>query len=191
MVKVRKQLGFKMNLQRCIGCRGCEMACRNENELTENNRRTVHTLNNPQDHVMVYLSMACNHCENPACITACPELYYKKRRDGIVVHDPTACIGCKSCIGACPFGAPKYNHITKKVDKCNMCVDRLEEGLHPACVSACMMGALKLTDLSKEKMATQDKWYSGIPMANFTNPSVRFVIPKGQPTCHVREAETV
>lgn len=170
------QLGFLMNLKRCIGCRGCEMACTNENRLGEVHRRTVSKIDNKETE-NVFLSMSCNHCANPACIAVCPNHCFKKRRDGIVIHNHKDCVGCKSCIGACPFNAPKFNPINNKIDKCNMCVERLDKGLKPACVAACISEALQSVNIVDDKKGISQEWIPGIKMAKFTNPSVTFIPP--------------
>lgn len=177
------QLGFKINLKRCVGCRGCELACKNEHGLTGSNRRTINVLKDQMDTPFAFLSMACNHCESPACIGVCPMRCFKKRRDGIVVHNPEQCIGCKSCMGACPFNAPKYNEFTGKIDKCNLCVERLDVGLKPACVSACISEAIEVVDIHEPLQGNEQKWLAMIPMAKFTNPSIKLIAPQ-QPACH-------
>ncbi|OEH86884.1 hypothetical protein BHU72_01070 [Desulfuribacillus stibiiarsenatis] len=173
---MNKQKGFLINLDKCIGCKGCEMACQNEHRLLEKRRRKITGFDDRQRDVSGFISMACNHCESPACIAVCPKHCFKKRRNGIVFHDALHCSGCKSCVGACPFGAPKYITITGKVDKCNMCAERLEHGLQPACTSSCITGALSLINLS-----ANENMYCRLPanikMAQFTKPSVRFILP--------------
>ncbi len=179
------QLGFQINLKRCIGCRGCEMACTNENQLGILHRRTVSKIYNEQSDY-VFLSMSCNHCENPACIAVCPKRCFRKRRDGVVIHNARNCIGCKSCLGACPFNAPKFNSITNKVDKCNMCVERLDKSLNPACVSACISEALQLINILEVKTNNEQGWAPYVTMAKFTKPSVT-LIPPTKVDCHWRE----
>ncbi len=172
------QLGFKVNLKKCVGCRSCEIACRNEHH-SDSPRRHVRKLAPDREHAeFAFLSMACNHCANPACIAVCPNHCFKKRRDGIVYFQPTSCTGCKSCIGACPFGAPKYNQLTKKIDKCNLCVDRLEVHLSPTCISACISEAIELIDMADRKMDDLEEWITEVEIARFTRPSLRFVAPK-------------
>lgn len=178
------QLGFKMNLSRCVGCRACEMACRNENgrQVT---RRRVRSLEETGSLKNIFFSMACNHCENPACIGSCPRNCFKKRRDGIVAFDSSNCNGCKKCLGSCPFDAISFNPGTAKIDKCNMCVDRLEKGLKPACVSACVSESLSIINIHDRLKSNEEKWISKIPFLNFTNPSVRFVNAK-EVVCFMR-----
>ena len=173
-----KQLGFLMDLSRCVGCKGCDMACQNEHRLRDHRRRRIVSLSNRQNQVTGFVSMACNHCASPACMAVCPNKCFKKRRDGIVLHDPTNCIGCKSCVGACPFHAPKFSSLTGKVDKCNMCVERQEQGLLPACVSACIPEALSLIDIHTESDVDYESSPEEMKMAKITDPSARFLLPR-------------
>ncbi len=172
------QLGFKVNLKKCVGCRSCEIACRNEHHL-DTPRRSVRKLVQDHEHgYFTFLSMACNHCANPACVAVCPNHCFKKRRDGVVYYQSVSCIGCKSCVGACPFGAPKYNYLTKKIDKCNLCMDRLAVNLLPTCISVCVSEAIELVDISGGQADTGEEWISEIEISRFTKPSLRFVAPE-------------
>jgi Fe-S-cluster-containing hydrogenase components 1 len=161
----------------CIGCRTCEMAC--SNEFSTNNVGHWRWLkeveyNNGEDNY--YLSLSCNHCENPECFRVCPERTYRKRRDGIVVHESRLCGGCGDCIRACPFGAPKYSIQTGKVDKCNFCVHRLDKGLPPACVQACPTGALTLITKEQSDPPLSVRSVQGFDKVFLTRPSTRFLI---------------
>ena len=90
-----------------------------------------------------FLSVACHHCERPACLAACPSGAYEKRADGIVVHHEEKCIGCRYCEMACPFGAPRYSEEKGVMTKCHLCHHRLDGGERPACVAACPTEALQ------------------------------------------------
>lgn len=131
-------LGFWMNNKNCYGCKTCSIACKSEKQLgTGVLLRKVSETVQDEPLAQAFLSMACNHCEEPACVAICPVQAYTKREDGIVVQDHAKCIGCQSCISACPFGAPSYDEETSTTFKCDTCVDRREQGLPPACVAAC------------------------------------------------------
>src|SRR5690606_22278368 len=95
-----------------------------------------------ESHTPLHISISCNHCRNPVCVTVCPENNFRKRKDGIVIHEASNCQGCMRCITACPFKAPKLNPRTNRAEKCNFCVDRLDEGLQPICVESCVTAAL-------------------------------------------------
>nr|WP_295971374.1 4Fe-4S dicluster domain-containing protein [uncultured Bacillus sp.] len=182
------KLGFKMNLHRCVGCHACELACKNEHGLKVSRRR-VRSIEETKLNHLVFFSMSCNHCENPACIGVCPDHCFKKRRDGVVILDTTNCSGCMNCLGICPFDAVQLNPVTGKIDKCNMCADRMDQGLKPACVSACITNALEIQNMLEPMESNEQKWISEIKFVNFTNPSVRFVPPK-KAVCYLREAIT-
>lgn len=177
--KVKQQLAWKISLYNCIGCRACEGACKQEFNLPVGvRRRRVITQEggkypNPYRY---FVTMSCNHCAEPACLKACPvEAIYKREEDGIVLVDQEKCVGCQRCRWACPYGAPQYNPETKKIDKCTMCVHRLEKGLKPACVITCMGLALyhdKLDEIEKEKVVNKIKNFTP---PDLTNPSIRFI----------------
>ena len=172
---------FLVNADTCIGCRTCAMACKNFNQLEpELTWRYVYPLDvriYPHANRAFY-SLACNHCENPACLHACPAATYTRRADGIVVHDPTDCLGCKNCIRCCPYGAPRFNNTTRKAEKCSLCYERLDKGLAPSCVRACPVGALSLVDLDAAPIPNTVSTPPGFPDVPLLNPGTRFILPR-------------
>ncbi|MEA5025809.1 hypothetical protein SDC9_33963 [bioreactor metagenome] len=174
---------FLFNPDLCLGCRSCELACRNEYAAKGGERwRWVSEAFEESVKTGYFLSLSCNHCENPECIRVCLNGTYRKRKDGIVLHDPKHCSGCGRCIRACPFSAPKYSLITGRVDKCNLCVDRLDNGQPAACVAACPVGAIShlFPNEPDPKRATES--VTGFGDIKITKPSTRFIrlVPKDQ-----------
>jgi Fe-S-cluster-containing dehydrogenase component len=98
---------------------------------------------------MGFIVMRCFHCTKPVCLNACPTKAISKRLDGIVVIDADLCTGCKACIEACPFGAPQFNPEKNIVEKCTMCMHRIDKGLKPACVEACPNKAIYFGDINQ------------------------------------------
>ena len=136
--------------RKCIGCQSCEVACKSNKELQVGPRLCQIITVGPK---MVgdlpraaYTFMPCFHCENPWCVAACPTGAMQKReKDGIVFVDSTLCVGCKSCMSACPWGAPQWNPETGKVVKCDYCMERLDRGDKPACVTVCTSHCLQFS----------------------------------------------
>jgi Fe-S-cluster-containing dehydrogenase component len=127
-----------------------------------------------------FITSACNHCENPACLASCPvDAIFKRAEDGIVLIDQDKCIGCKYCIHACPYGAPQFNSETEKVEKCTFCIHRLYDdfgirtGFEPACVTTCVGNALHVVadfEFSESGMNAPD----GFADPSLTKPAVKF-----------------
>jgi formate dehydrogenase beta subunit len=146
----------------CIGCKACEVACQEWNDLgpvptqQTGTYQTMPALDpefwnlirfNEQDFeggvAWLMRKDQCMHCEDPGCLAACPApgaiVQYE---NGIVDVNPEQCIGCGYCETGCPFDVPKFSAKTGKMAKCTLCVDRVEVGLEPACVKACPTGCL-------------------------------------------------
>jgi Fe-S-cluster-containing dehydrogenase component len=132
---------------KCIGCYSCEIQCKSNKKLPSgpNPCQVIPVgpeMINDQPRAS-YIFMPCFHCENPWCVAACPTGAMKRRdKDGIVFVDESLCVGCKTCITACPWGAPQWNPEIGKVVKCDYCMDRIDEGLKPACVATCLTRCL-------------------------------------------------
>ncbi|MBA3655010.1 MAG: 4Fe-4S dicluster domain-containing protein, partial [Actinobacteria bacterium] len=142
-----EQYRFAFSMEACVGCHSCEIACaeQNGNPVGVNWRRVGEFEGGSFPHTKRFnLSMACNHCLDPACLTGCPTNAYVKLDNGIVKHQADQCIGCQYCIWNCPYEVPAFNAERGVVTKCDMCLPRLEAGHMPACVDACPTGAITL-----------------------------------------------
>lgn len=181
--------GYALDLSRCIGCRRCVYACVDENnqsrdpqihwisvlEMDKEHGIDFEHANQYYDHDHVpqedkfYMPVACQQCENPPCVKACPTKATWKEPDGIVVIDYDWCIGCRCCVTACPYGARHFNWATPTipenevntethylgnrprprgvVEKCTFCIQRTRKGRYPACVEVCPVGARKFGNL--------------------------------------------
>ncbi len=175
-----KQHGFFFNADNCIACHACEAACSEKNDNPAHIAfRSVGfveggTYPNTQ---RLNISMACNHCDNPVCLKGCPTRAYTKFAEyGAVLQDPDICFGCGYCTWVCPYNAPQLDPIKGQVSKCNMCVDRLEVGLKPACVSACLGKALDFGVIENvpEGRSQARTEIPGFPRSDITHPNVRF-----------------
>ncbi|MGI5859257.1 MAG: 4Fe-4S dicluster domain-containing protein [Tepidanaerobacteraceae bacterium] len=136
--------------QRCVGCGACVVACMDENDIYpekgEPPLRRVYQIEDRRisENGIIYISIACNHCEDSPCLIACPTgAISREPGSGRIVTDTSLCIGCHSCALACPFGIPRYN-AEEKMYKCTLCGDRISVGLEPACVRVCFQEALSL-----------------------------------------------
>ena len=157
-----KQYGFYFEADKCVQCHACEVACKSFHELDLGVkwRRVIGIWGGQYPDVTFKgFSLACMHCGKPACEAVCPTgAIHKRAEDGIVVVDQSKCIGCHYCFFACPFGVPQYGD-DGTMQKCNACIERLEEGKEPACVATCPADALhfgtleELADLAREKAA--------------------------------------
>jgi len=191
-----QQLGFIHNNMDCIGCRACEIACKDKNGLPPGPRfrRVQYIEGGTFPEVFAYkVNMSCNHCAEPACLPTCPTgAIFKRQKDGIVDIDSTLCIGCRRCEAACPYGAPQFIAEQNIVSKCNMCVDEIDAGRKPYCVMACMMRVLDIGPIDRLADGTQETKARGpddtvvrqvrdMADPELTKPSIVFVAhPRGK-----------
>ncbi|MBE3598443.1 MAG: dimethylsulfoxide reductase subunit B [Limnochordaceae bacterium] len=175
------QLGFYVDMTACIGCRTCQIACKDKNDLAIGvlYRRVYAFEGGKYPRPWLYhLSVGCNHCEAPRCVANCPTGALSKRPDGLVVLDKARCIGCRYCVWSCPYGAPQYIEEEGRIGKCDGCADLVDQGLDPACVDACPMRAIEFGDIEKlrAKHGGTDR-VRGLPDPNLTHPAVT-ITPK-------------
>ncbi|WP_418914791.1 4Fe-4S dicluster domain-containing protein [Adlercreutzia sp.] len=170
--------GFYYDQTVCIGCRTCQVACKNKNQLEVGTLfRQVHTFETgsfPNARVYHYAA-TCNHCENPACVAVCPNAaMFIDETDGTVQHDDTKCIGCEYCVKACPYGVPQYIESKSKTHKCDACYQLRAIGEQPACVAGCPMRALEFGEIDELRAKHPDavNQIAALPDASETNPSV-------------------
>lgn len=145
---------LKLDKNRCIHCKACEVHCKSKNNTPLGIKLGVHTSSLPvmKDGVPFIKAsyQCCYHCEEPACVDVCPTEAMKRREsDGIVYVVQEDCIGCEACIEACPWHIPVFNAATNTVLKCDFCMDRVDKGLKPACVTACTTHALSFGEKQK------------------------------------------
>ncbi|MEM1674719.1 MAG: 4Fe-4S dicluster domain-containing protein [Candidatus Bathyarchaeia archaeon] len=140
MSSIRK--GFFVDLDRCVKCHACEIACRIWNGINVPSYRTIIEIENGAYPFVerTNVSIACMHCEEAYCMAACPAKAIYKREDGVVLVDSEKCVGCRLCSWVCPFGAPKYGP-DLKMQKCTFCNDR-PDWMPRACEEACPTGAI-------------------------------------------------
>jgi Fe-S-cluster-containing dehydrogenase component len=141
---------FAIDHRKCIGCHACTVACKTEHGVPLGDYRTwvKYVERGTFPSVRRYFTvLRCNHCTHAPCVTICPTVALFSREDGVVDFDRDRCIGCKSCMQACPYDALYIDEDTNTAAKCNFCAHRLEVGLEPACVIVCPEQAIIAGDL--------------------------------------------
>jgi Fe-S-cluster-containing dehydrogenase component len=197
--------GMVIDLKRCIGCYGCQIFCKSENATPPGilwSRVLFYESGSYPNVKKIHLPLLCMHCGEPACIAACPTGATVKRPDGIVTVDQKKCMGCKSCVVACPYRARSLHgkmreyfpgqgltpyekigyqkHPTGVVEKCDFCFSRILKGLNPACVTGCMAKARTFGDLDDfesevSKLIRDYRGFQIYPQLG-TDPSVYYIL---------------
>ena len=183
-----EQYRFHFDMQKCIGCKCCVVACneQNGNPAAINWRRVVEIEGGwfPNT-TRSYLSMGCNHCLEPTCMSGCPvDAYSKDPITGIVRHSAEACIGCQYCTWNCSYGVPQYNAERGVVGKCDMCHGRLALGQSPACVNACPEGAIAIEIVNIADWRTAVAAIpaaAGLPADDHSLSATRITLPESLP----------
>jgi formate dehydrogenase iron-sulfur subunit len=178
----------------CIGCKACEVACQEWNDLhivPTTQRGTYQTMPSLDanywnliqfrerevgpDFAWLLRKDGCMHCGDPGCLKACPAPgAIVQYQNGIVDVNPDNCIGCKMCETGCPFDIPRYSEQTGKMSKCTLCVDRGQVGLEPACVKSCPTGCLEFGDktdlVARANVRVEQLKQNGFPQAALYDP---------------------
>jgi anaerobic dimethyl sulfoxide reductase subunit B (iron-sulfur subunit) len=172
------KLGFYYDNTLCAGCRACQVACKDRNDLKVGILyravRDFETGKFPNPGFYHY-SGTCNHCAEPKCVKGCPTGAMHVAEDGTVQHDKDLCIGCRYCIWNCPYSVPQYLEEKNIVGKCDSCKDLRDQGEETVCVTACDMRALKFGDLDEltaKYGSSLVKELPILPLANITEPSL-------------------
>lgn len=161
-----------VDVEKCMGCRSCEFACavahssaKDINTIVIKGERPGYRIN-----IEAYgrnaVPIHCNHCEEAACMLACPTgAIYREGDKGPVLFKPERCISCRMCVQACPFGVITISPEGKGVLKCDLCIDRLAKGQEPACVISCPTGALRFIEEEEANKEKRQKTAERIVMA--------------------------
>ena len=187
-----KRYGLVIDLERCTGCQTCAIACKVENGIEIGSGMRVETVGGAHRDTpageyprlsMYFLPIACMHCAKPPCRDACPTEAIYQRSDGLVLIDEEKCNGCQECIAACPYQALVYNAERAVVCKCNLCLERIDQGFQPFCAVCCGDEAIFLGNLADpasqvSQMVAQRRAYSLRPELA-TGPAIHYCPPIG------------
>lgn len=149
---MEKKWTMAIDVDRCIGCYACITSCKMENHLPVgyfyNWIIKTELYGEFPKLEFRYLYKLCMHCVNPPCLESCPTGALYKREDGILLMDNDKCDGCEGCVSACPYEVISYNREWKTLEKCTLCSHRIDQGMLPICVTACVTKALIFGDLN-------------------------------------------
>lgn len=176
------KFGFVIDNRKCIGCHACTVACKSEHDIPVGVNRTwvkqteKGTFPNTR---RVFSVSRCNHCSDAPCVSICPTQALFTREDGIVDFNSDRCIGCKSCMQACPYDALYIDPETNTAAKCNYCAHRVDIGLEPACVNVCPEHAIISGDMDNPdteiSMLLSTQQVTTIKPEKGTRPNVYYI----------------
>jgi Fe-S-cluster-containing dehydrogenase component len=211
-------LGLLYDATLCIGCKACLSACKAANGLPPEFSTQDQLWDTPLDtsaytfnlikmyrngtmdtkdaevNGYAFMQTSCMHCADPSCVSACPvSAMTKNPVTGIVSYDPDACVGCRYCVVACPFGIPKYQYDspTGKIGKCELCRHRYKDGHYSACAEVCPTGATlygRSADLlteAKRRIALKPGSVTRYPRGKIGGPDQSYEAPVGKYLQHV------
>ena len=175
------QLGIVTDLNRCIGCLACSVACKMENNVAIGSYWNKVLRVGPYlkqagaqfpDVDMYFLPVMCQHCKDPECVKVCPTRASHKTADGTVLINKEKCLGCQFCVMACPYGVRYLNKEERVVEKCTMCAQLVQQGKDPMCVSGCVGQARTFGDLNDPNSAVSKKLAAAGPNNVHSLPDV-------------------
>ena len=195
------QMGFYFDQTRCTGCFTCVVACKDWHDVPPGPaswmRVTTIEKGRYPDLFVAHLSVACYHCADPTCVAACPvKAITKRESDGVVLVDRDLCLGhenCDLCLQVCPYDCPQFGaEHNAKMQKCDLCIDRLAEGRSPICVGSCPMKALEAGPLAelRPKYGVANE-AEGFAYDAKVKPSVLFKPKRGVGNLSMNREETV
>lgn len=170
--------GVLVDLTKCIGCRGCQVACKQWNNLPVESTTCEGSYENPASlkwntytkirfvegeennkFFWGFIKVQCMHCKQPACVSACPVGSLTKTDEGPVIYNEKKCMGCRYCMLACPFQVPKYewHKVLPTIKKCTFCTDRISVGKTPSCTNTCPSNALHYDEYDVILKEAEDK----------------------------------
>lgn len=179
------QYAFYFDNTRCTGCKTCELACKDYKNLSKDiSFRKVYDYEggtwNPCgssafecSSFVYHVSMSCNHCDNPACVSVCPTgAMHKDAQSGLVSVNEGRCIGCGYCHMACPYNSPKVDRQLGHSVKCDGCAARVSEGKAPICVEACPLRALEFGPVEEMQKLGERGRIAPLPNPKYTHPNI-------------------
>jgi Fe-S-cluster-containing dehydrogenase component len=187
-MNIKKRYSLLIDLDKCVGCKGCIVACKVENNVDLgvfwDQVYQIGAEGRFPNLEMFYMPKQCMHCDSPLCVEVCPTKATYQTEDGIVLIDKDRCFGCEYCIWACPYGVRTKNKRTGMVEKCILCVHRITKAEKPACVSSCL-GMCRIFGDFNDPTSEISMYYARHQERAFkihadlgTNPSVVYLLPR-------------